>query len=59
VHAAANNFRVTDNPAVIKGLRASGATRTDVILGPGDAQALRELSRKGDFLQYCRVIIVY
>jgi hypothetical protein len=59
VHAAANNFRVTDNPAVIKGLRASGATRTDIVLGPDDAQALRELSRKGDFLQYCRVIIVY
>jgi hypothetical protein len=59
VHAAANNFRVTDNPAVIKGLRASGATRTDIVLGLGDAQALRELSRKGDFLQYCRVIIVY
>jgi hypothetical protein len=59
VHAAANNFRVTDNPAVIKGLRASGATRTDIMLGPGDAQTLRELSGKGDFLQYCRVIIVY
>jgi len=59
VNAAANNFRVTDNPAVIRGLRASGAARTDIMLGQADAQALRELSRKGDFLQYCRVIIVY
>ncbi len=59
VNAAANNFRVTDNPVVIKGIRASGAARTDVVLAQADAQALRQLGQKGDFLQYCRVIIVY
>lgn len=59
VNAASNNFRVTDNPAVIKGLSAAGATRTDVVIGQNDAQSLRQLSAKGDFLQYCRVIIVY
>lgn len=59
VNAAANNFRVTDNPAIIRGLRASGAARTDIVLSQTDAQMLRELSNKGDFLQYCRVIIVY
>ena len=59
VNAAANNFRVTDNPAVIRGLRASGAARTDIILSQTDAQMLRDLGKKGDFLQYCRVIIVY
>jgi hypothetical protein len=59
VSAAANNFRVTDNPAVIKGLRASGAMRTDIVLSQSDAQMLRDLGKKGDFLQFCRVIIVY
>jgi len=59
VNAAANNFRVTDNPAVLKGLRASGSTRTDIVVGQTEAQMLRQLSNKGDFLQYCRVIIVY
>ncbi len=59
VSAAANNFRVTDNPAVIKGLSAAGASRTDVVIGQTDAQMLRQLSSKGEFLQYCRVIIVY
>jgi len=59
VNAAANNFRVTDNPAVIKGVNASGSARTDVVIGQADAQALRQMSGKGDFLQYCRVIIVY
>lgn len=59
VNAAANNFRVTDNPVIVLGLRAAGAVRTDIVLNQADAQALRELSRKGDFLQYCRVIIVY
>jgi len=59
VNAAANNFRVTDNPAVIKGLRATGNTKTDVVIAQADAQTLREMGNKGDFLQYCRVIIVY
>lgn len=59
VNAAANNFRVTDNPAVIKGVKASGAARTDIVLNQADASVLRELGKKGDFLQYCRVIIVY
>ena len=59
VNAASNNFRVTDNPAVIKGVRASGAARTDIMLSQADSQMLRDLGKKGDFLQYCRVIIVY
>ncbi len=59
VNAAANNFRVTDNPVVMKGMRASGSARTDVVLAQSDAQALRQLGGKGDFLQFCRVIIVY
>jgi hypothetical protein len=59
VRAAENNFRVTDNPAVIRGLRASGAARTDVVVGQADARMLQQLGGRGDFLQYCRVIIVY
>lgn len=59
VNAAANNFRVTDNPAIIKGLRASGSARTDIMVGQADAQMLQQLGVRGDFLQYCRVIIVY
>jgi hypothetical protein len=59
VNAAANNFRVTDNPAIIKGLRAAGTARTDIVVSQTDAQTLRQLGGKGEFLQYCRVIIVY
>ena len=59
VSAAKNNFRVTDNPAVLKGIQAAGAARTDVMVAQADAQALRDLARKGDFLSNCRVIIVY
>jgi hypothetical protein len=57
--AASGNFRVTDNPAVFKALRSSGTARTDIVLAQADAEKLRELSRSADFLQYCRVIIVY
>jgi hypothetical protein len=59
VQAAANNFRVTDNPAVIKAVRVSGNARTDIVINQADALAFRDLGNKGDFLKYCRVIIVY
>jgi hypothetical protein len=59
VKAAANNFRVTDNPAVIKGLRASGSAGTDIVVARADARMLHQLGGQGDFLQNCRVIIVY
>ena len=59
VNAAANNFRVTDNPAVIKGLRASGSAGTDIVVARADARMLHQLGGQGDFLQNCRVIIVY
>ena len=59
VDAAANNFRVTDNPAVIKGLNAAGAARTDIMIAQADADSLRKISSNGEFLQFCRVIIVY
>jgi len=59
VKAAENNFRVTDNPAVIRGLRASGSAGTDVVVARADARLLHQLGSRGDFLQNCRVIIVY
>lgn len=59
VNDATDNFQVTDSPAAIKGLSASGATRTDVVISQADAQALRQMSGKNDFLQYCKIIIVY
>jgi len=59
VKAATNNFRVTDNPAVIKGLRASGSAGTDIVVARADARMLHQLGGQGDFLQNCRVIIVY
>ena len=49
VKAAANNFRVTDNPAVIKGLRASGSARTDIVVAQADAQMLRQLGGQRGF----------
>lgn len=59
VNAASGNFRVTDNPVVMKGARAVGAGRTDVMLNQADARTLRDLAERSDFLKYARVIIVY
>lgn len=59
VDAAMNNFRVTDNPVVIRGQRAVGSGGTDIMLAQADADSLRRYSRQGNFLEHCRVIIVY
>lgn len=59
VNAASGNFRVTDNPVVMKGARAVGAGRTDIMLNQADARTLRDMAERSDFLKYARVIIVY
>ena len=47
VNAAANNFRVTDNPAVIKGLNAAGTARTDIVIGRPMPRRFASWRRKG------------
>lgn len=59
LNAATGNFRVTDNPMVIRGQRAVGTGRSDIMLAQADAQSLRDLSTRANFLENCRVIVVY
>jgi hypothetical protein len=59
LNAATGNFRVTDNPVVMRGQRAVGTVRSDIMLAQADAQSLRDLSTKANFLENCRVIVVY
>ncbi|MDH7500414.1 MAG: hypothetical protein QHH30_08520 [candidate division NC10 bacterium] len=59
VSAAQRNIRVTDKPLLVKGIRASGKEKTDVIILDTDAAAVVAGTSASHFLEKSRVIIVY
>ncbi len=55
---AKTNERVAPNPLVIKGLKATGANHTDVVITNQDAQTIRVAAANLNFLDQCKVMIV-
>lgn len=58
VNSARNNQRVTNNPLIIKALRATGSNKTDVIVANADAQRIHAAAQHQNFLDNCRVMFV-
>jgi len=56
--AARANQRVTNNPLVIKALKASGANKSDVMISNADAQRLQQATQTQNFLDNCRVMFL-
>jgi hypothetical protein len=56
--AAQINPRVTNNPLTVKGLRASGSGKTDVVISNADAATIHAAASNLSFLSDCRVMIV-
>ncbi len=56
--SARENDRVSDNPAVVKAVKAIGVRNSDVVIRQEDADALRSAAKNLNFLEKCRVIIV-
>lgn len=56
--AAQSNQRVTNNPATIKAINASGAGKADLIISNADAQQIRASAENATFMKKCRVMIV-
>ncbi len=55
---AAGNTRVGANPYQIKAINSSGTNKADIVISNADAQKVRELGSKLNFLRECRVIAV-
>jgi hypothetical protein len=55
---AQKNDRVAANPLVIKAIKASGASGSDMVISNADAQNLRDMSKNLSFLEQCRVLVV-
>jgi hypothetical protein len=56
--AAQIHPRVTNNPLTVKGLRASGSGKTDVVISNADAATIHSAASNLSFLSNCRVMIV-
>lgn len=56
--SAQGNARVTNNPLTVKGVKAQGAGKSDIIISNADAAALRAAVDNLAFMKKCRVMIV-
>ena len=56
--SAQNNARVTNNPLTVKGIKAQGAGKSDIVISNADAAALRSAADNQSFMKKCRVMIV-
>ncbi len=59
VPAAQRNIRVTDKPLLVKGIKAAGKEKTDVVIPDPDAATVMAAASAFNFLEKSRVIIVY
>lgn len=58
VNRARQNDRVTNNPLVVKGLRASGQNKTDVVVSAADAALIQQAATNQNFLDKCKVMFI-
>jgi hypothetical protein len=57
--AASRQPRVTDNPLIVKGVKAAGTKGTDVVLSPEGAQKIKQTESQSQYLKNARVVLVY
>jgi hypothetical protein len=56
--AAQSNPRVTNNPVSVKGVKADGPGKCDIVISNADAAKIRASGENLSFLKKCRVMIV-
>jgi len=56
--AAQGSDRVAPSPLFVKGVRADGPNRTDVVISDQDAASLFSMTQNLNFLRQCRVMIL-
>lgn len=58
LNRAKTNERVTNNPLVIKALKASGTNQTDIVISNADAQKINAASQNLNFMEQCKVMVI-
>jgi hypothetical protein len=58
INRARTNERVTNNPLVVKGLKASGTNSTDIVISNADAQKILAAAQNLNFMEQCKVMVI-
>lgn len=58
IKAAIHEERIRTDPLMIRGLKASGFKKTDIIISNNDATLIHSAARVQNFLKKCRVILI-
>jgi len=58
INRARQNERVANNPLIIKGLRAAGQNKTDIIISASDAALIHQAATNQNFLDKCKVMFI-
>lgn len=58
LNRARMNERVTDNPLVVKALKASGPSKSDVVISSVDALKIHNAASNLNFLKHCKVMFI-
>jgi len=58
VNKARTNDRVTANPLVVKGIRATGSNKADIVISSADAAAMQGAAANMNFLDKCKVMFI-
>lgn len=58
INRARSNDRVTNNPLVVKGIKASGTNKSDVVISTSDAQQVLNAAKNLNFMEQCKVMVI-
>jgi len=58
INRARTNERVTNNPMVVKAVKASGANSTDIVISNSDAQNILAAAQNLNFMEQCKVMVI-
>ena len=58
INRARTDERVKDNPMLIKGMKASGTNKTDLVISNSDAQRVLAAAKNMNFMEQCKVMII-
>jgi hypothetical protein len=58
INRARSDDRVKDNPLMVKGMKATGTNRTDIVISNSDAQRVLAAAKNLNFMEQCKVMFI-
>jgi hypothetical protein len=58
IDRARTNERVTNNPLIVKGIKASGTNQSDIVISNADAQNVLAAAQNLNFMEQCKVMFI-